>query len=56
MITKLILFLHQLLSVEDQRAVTLLMVSVCFPGKHLHRDPAKGTRNPRNVKYELPGE
>ena len=54
--TKLILFLFNLLSFEKQKAVTLSLVSVCFPGKHLHRDPAKGTRKPRNVKYELPGE
>jgi hypothetical protein len=41
MITKLILFLHQLLSVEDQQAVTLLLVSVVYPGSHVHLNPKR---------------
>jgi hypothetical protein len=52
--TKLILFLHSLLSFEKQKALTLKLVSVCFPGSHVHKSPAKGVKKPR--KYEVKGE
>jgi hypothetical protein len=51
--TKLILFLHSLLSFESQKALTLRLVAVVFPGSHVHKSPAKG-RRPR--KYEVKGE
>lgn len=54
MITKLIYFLHRLLSSEQQRAMTLRLVSVVFPGRHPHRDPPKGVKRPR--KYPVKGE
>ena len=45
--TKLILFLTTLLSFEKQKALTLRLVSVCFPGCHVHKSPARGVKKPR---------
>lgn len=46
----------ELLSVEDQKKLTLALMAVCFPHKHLHQNPVKGIKKPRNVTFLLPEE
>jgi hypothetical protein len=52
--TKLILFLTTLLSFENQKALTLRLVSVCFPSMTLYKSRPRGYKRPR--KYEVKGE
>jgi hypothetical protein len=50
--TKLILFLTTLLSFEKQKALTLRLVAVVFPGVTLYKSRPRGYKRARKVVQE----
>lgn len=48
MITKLILYLHQLLSVREQQAVVHHLIRICFPGQKLYKARPIGYKRPKD--------